>query len=284
MAISELKGNKINDIDHYKDALAKAGKELSIMKVELEEKTRALSDINEELKSLDKMKNEFIQNISRELRTPLTPVIGYLELFLSNDLGDLSGTQKEIMSDMHQCSKKLAFNIDTLLHMVALQDEVGDTSFEEIQLDSIVEYVAQYTREDAECCGLEFEVSYGDGLEPIWGVKGMLTLMINHLVKNAIKFTPKGGKILLSAKLNQDGFIDIVIKDSGMGIDSKKMVEIFEPFFRLDIVATRGFEGIGLGLALVKKIVSMHQGQISIESSENVGTLIKISLPVITNM
>jgi len=276
--------NTGNDTDKYKNALEKANRDLSKMKVELEEKTRELSDANDELKSLDRMKNEFIQSISHELRTPLTPVIGYVELFLNNDLGDLSPMQREIMTDIHKCSRRLAFNIDSLLHMVALQDEVGNENYEEIQLESIIDYVSSYIREDAECSGLLFEISYEAKLEPVWGVRGMLILLLNHILKNAIKFTTKGGKITLQVKMKEQGYVEMVIKDTGVGIDSERISRIFEPFFQLDYTATRGYEGIGLGLALVKRIVELHRGYISVESKEAQGTSFVVSLPAITNI
>lgn len=268
----------------YKKALEKAESDIVQMRADLEQKARELSQVNDELKSLDRMKNEFIQSISHELRTPLTPVIGYVELFLNNDLGDLSPMQREIMTDIHKCSRRLAFNIDSLLHMVALQDEVGNENYEEIDINSIIEYVANYIREDAECSGLSFDVSCAERLGPVWGVRGMLILMLNHILKNAIKFTSKEGAITLSTKSRDDGFVDIIVEDTGVGIDSLRISRIFEPFFQLDYTATRGYEGIGLGLALVKKIVELHQGFISVESREGEGTLFKVSLPMATNL
>ncbi|MDH3974829.1 MAG: HAMP domain-containing histidine kinase [Deltaproteobacteria bacterium] len=276
--------NDKNETDKYKKALVKAESDLSLMKAELEQKTRELTEANDELKSLDRMKNEFIQSISHELRTPLTPVVGYVELFLNNDLGDLSPSQREIMVDIHKCSRQLAFNIDSLLHMVALQDEVGNENYEEIEINSIIEYVAYYIREDAESNGLSFKVSCEAKLDPVWGVRGMLILMLNHILKNAIKFTSKDGHIAMLTESKGNGFIDIIIKDTGVGIDSLRISRIFEPFFQRDCTATSGYEGIGLGLALVKKIVELHKGSISVKSREGKGTTFRVSLPVVANL
>ena len=108
--------------------------------------------------------------------------------------------------------------------------------------------------------------------------------MLNHILKNAIKFTLKGGKITLSAEAREEGFTDLLVEDSGVGIDSDRIARIFEPFFQLDYTRTRGYEGIGLGLALVKRIVEMHGGRISVESLENKGTIFRVSLPAIATL
>ena len=107
-----------------------------------------------------------------------------------------------------------------------------------------------------------------------------MVLMLNHILKNAVKFTPEGGEVGFHVSSGDEGDIKFVIADNGVGICEDKLKAIFEPFLQLDSSTTRDFEGVGLGLALVKKVVDMHRGSISIESREGEGTTVTVHIPL----
>ena len=247
---------------------------------ELESKSQDLSDANEELKGMDRMKNEFMQNISHELRTPLTPIVGYLELFMNKDLGPLDSVQEDIMGDMFQCGKRLGFVIDSLLEMVSLQEEQVTEKFEPIDVKSLFVEVEKIVLEDIEDKKLSCKIECQENLQPVMGARKKMVLMLNHILKNAVKFTPEGGEVGFRVSSGDKGDIKFVVSDNGVGICENKLKAIFEPFLQLDGSTTRDFEGVGLGLALVKRVVDMHRGNITIESREDEGTTVTVHIPM----
>ncbi|MDT8317470.1 MAG: ATP-binding protein [bacterium] len=247
---------------------------------ELESKSQDLAEANEELKGMDRMKNEFMQNVSHELRTPLTPIVGYLELFINKDLGPLNSMQAEIIGDMYQCGKRLGFAIDSLLEMVSLQEEQVTEKFEPIDVKSLFVEVKKIALEDIEDKKLSCKIDCQEDLRPIMGARKKMVLMLNHILKNAVKFTPEGGEVSFHVSSGDEGDIKFVISDNGVGICEDKLKSIFEPFLQLDSSTTRSFEGVGLGLALVKRVVDMHRGSISIQSREDEGTTATVHIPL----
>ena len=254
---------------------------LEDLTTELESKSQDLSDANEELKGIDRMKNEFMQNISHELRTPLTPIVGYLELFMSKDLGTLDPVQTEIIGDMYHCGKRLGFVIDSLLEMVSLQEEQVTEKFEPVDVKSLVMEVENMIKEDIEDKKLSYKIECEEKLQSLMGARKKMVLMLNHILKNAVKFTPEGGQISFTASCGDVEDVKFVISDSGIGICRDKLKSIFEPFLQVDSSTTRDFEGIGLGLALVKRVVDIHRGDISIESREDEGTTVTVRIPLV---
>lgn len=274
----ELKRNYV-ELQKANEELRNSYNNLEDVTAELEEKSQELSEANEELKSIDRLKNEFMQTVSHELRTPLTPIMGYLELFLNKDLGKVSSTQLEIMNDMYHCSRRLGFVIDSLLEMLSLQEEQHTEKFELIEPDSIVRELESAFMEDAKDSGLKCTVECQENMGNISGARKKLLLMVHHLLTNAVKFTPEGGEVTFTTRQNGKN-VEFVIRDNGIGINDEKLKRIFEPFLQVDSSMTRGYEGIGLGLALVKRIVEMHMGKIQIESREGAGAIFTVSIPV----
>jgi signal transduction histidine kinase len=226
------------------------------------------------------MKNEFMQNVSHELRTPLTPIVGYLELFINKDLVPLDSVQADIISDMYHCGKRLGFVIDSLLEMVSLQEEQVTEKFEPVDVRSLVVEVERIILEDIEDKKLSCKIECQEKLLPVMGARKKMVLMLNHILKNAVKFTPEGGEVGFHVSSGDTEDIKFVISDNGVGICGNKLKSIFEPFLQVDSSTTRDYEGIGLGLALVKRVVDMHRGEISIDSKEDEGTTVTVHIPL----
>lgn len=275
----ELKSS-LEELEVSNEELQNSYINMEDLTAELESKSQDLSDANEELKGMDRMKNEFMQNVSHELRTPLTPIVGYIELFMNKDLGPLDSVQADIMGDMYQCGKRLGFVIDSLLEMVSLQEEQVTEKFEPIDVKSLFVEVKSIVLEDIEDRNLSSKIECQEKLQPLMGARKKMLLMLNHILKNAVKFTPEGGEVAFHVSSGDTGDIKFVISDNGVGICEDKLKSIFEPFLQLDSSTTRDFEGVGLGLALVKKVVDMHRGEISIESREDEGTTVTVHIPL----
>ena len=274
----ELKCN-YEELRATNEELQSSYSNLEELTTELEEKSQEIYDANEELKSLDRLKNEFMQNVSHELRTPLTPVAGYLELFLNKDLGELSPIQVEIMTDMHQCCRRLAFIIDSLLEMVSLQEDYPTEKFELFDMGGVVKDIASQSAAEAKEKGICLAIDCPENLPSVNGAKKKVSLMLNHIIKNAVKFTNEGGSVSFAVEQPDEGRVVFTVTDSGIGISEERINKIFEPFMQLDSSLTRGYEGVGLGLALVKKVVEIHRGKIHVTSREGEGTTFIVSLP-----
>ena len=276
----ELKSS-FEELEVASEELQNSYVNLEDLTAELESKSQDLSDANVELKGMDRMKNEFMQNVSHELRTPLTPIVGYLELFMSKDLGKLDPMQTEIISDMYHCGKRLGFVIDSLLEMVSLQEEQVTEKFEPVDVKSLFVELEKIIIEDIEDKKLSYKIDCQEKLLPVMGARKKIVLMLNHILKNAVKFTPEGGEVGFHVSSGDAEDIKFIISDTGVGICENKLKSIFEPFLQVDSSTTRDFEGIGLGLALVKRVVDIHRGEILIESREDEGTTVTVRIPLV---
>ena len=276
----ELKSS-FEELEVASEELQNSYVNLEDLTAELESTSQDLSDANVELKGMDRMKNEFMQNVSHELRTPLTPIVGYLELFMSKDLGKLDPVQTEIISDMYHCGKRLGFVIDSLLEMVSLQEEQVTEKFEPVDVKSLFVELEKIILEDIEDKKLSYKIDCQEKLLPVMGARKKIVLMLNHILKNAVKFTPEGGEVGFHVSSGDAEDIKFVISDTGVGICENKLKSVFEPFLQVDSSTTRDFEGIGLGLALVKRVVDIHRGEILIESREDEGTTVTVRIPLV---
>ena len=164
--------------------------------------------------------------------------------------------------------------------MVSLQEEQLTEKFEPVDIKSLVAEVEKMIKEDAEDKGLTYKVECQEKLQSLMGARKKVVLMLNHILKNAVKFTPEGGDVGFTASIGDAEDVRFVITDNGIGIREDKLRMIFEPFLQVDSSTTRDYEGIGLGLALVKKVVDMHRGEISIDSKEDEGTTVTVSMPL----
>jgi len=276
----ELKSS-LEELEVSSEELQNSYVNLEDLTAELESTSQDLSDANVELKGMDRMKNEFMQNVSHELRTPLTPIVGYLELFMSKDLGKLDPVQTEIIGDMYQCGKRLGFVIDSLLEMVSLQEEQVTEKFEPVDVNSLFVELEKIILEDIEDKKLSCKMKCQEKLLPVMAARKKPVLMLNHILKHAVKFTAEGGEVGFYVSSGDAEDIKFVISDTGVGICENKLKSIFEPFLQVDSSTTRDFEGIGLGLALVKRVVDIHRGEISIESREGEGTTVTVRIPLV---
>ncbi|NOR47888.1 MAG: histidine kinase, partial [Methanosarcinaceae archaeon] len=261
------------------DELKNYADELSNANEELKQNSEKLSIANKELRSLDKMKNEFLSNISHELKTPLVSIIGYTELVDGGGMGIVNDKQKKALGVVTRNSKRLKHLIESLLYMTKAQSGTVEYTFEHVNISEIIEntIVDMKLMADNKCLTIEKEVP--DDLPLINGDKEKLTNMLNSLVDNAIKFTNPGGKITLTAS-EEDGNLHITVNDTGIGIAKEFRSNLFKKFYQIDSSTTRRYGGTGLGLYISKHIIEVHNGKIWIESEEDVGTTVHVSIPI----
>lgn len=242
----------------------------------LEQRAQNLAEAYAELKRADRLKGEIVRNVSHELRTPLTFVKSYVDLLMEESAGPLNEAQK----------KHLTIVSEKTNHVTRL---VGDiVSFNQVDrapcrreplslTDLLKERLAQWSPLATEK-GLVIVDAWRDDTPLAVGDRDQLTQAIDHLIKNAIKFSPEGGRITVSAE-ETDRMIQVAISDEGIGIPHDQHTHIFERFYQIDGSARRRFGGAGLGLAIVKRIVEAHEGHIWVESAPGQGSTFYFVIP-----
>jgi PAS domain S-box-containing protein len=257
------------------DATVRKQNELKLREIEDRQLERERAQ-NERLRSVDRMKDEFVALVSHELRTPLTSIRGYLELVMDE--------AEHLPAEVQEYLEIVGRNADRLLHLVGdlllvAQAEAGKLTFDWVDVE-LVPLVAQCVRAAepaAEAAGVALRFT-SKASEPIVGDPARIAQLLDNLISNAIKFTPEEGHVDVSVDASADSAI-IEVRDSGFGIAADDQEQLFERFFRTQSATNKAIAGTGLGLSIAKAIVDAHQGSISVESAENQGTTFHVELP-----
>lgn len=231
----------------------------------LEEKVAELSAANERLREVERIRAEFYRNISHELATPLTPIVGYLRMLLDEELGDVSKPQLKALRAMDDCVKRLRSTLDNLIDVTGL--ETGRMKFFHRDydfLDTVRRAVAATSDKLAER-NITLVEQLPRGPAPAYGDSDRLVRAIGQLLDNAAKFTPEGGVVGV-AVWNSDAGYAVTIADSGPGIPIDRVAQIFEPFVQLDGSPTRAHGGVGVGLAIARRVARGLGGDIQLQA------------------
>lgn len=218
----------------------------------LEEKIAELMAANARLRELGAARTEFYRNISHELATPMTPVVGYIKLLIDEELGPLTKGQNKALVAMDGCVKRLRAILDNLLDVTGL--ETGRMRFAHREydfLDTTRRAVAAVADKIAERKQILVE-DFARGPLPAAGDPDRLQRAIVHMLENAAKFTQHGGSIGVRVSKTSNGY-EICVADSGPGIPANKLERIFEPFYQIDGSVTREHGGVGVGLAIARR-------------------------------
>ncbi|MBI1927264.1 hypothetical protein HYR99_23855 [Candidatus Poribacteria bacterium] len=236
-----------------------------------------LHDVSQ-LKKLERIRTDFVANVSHELRTPLTSIHGYAETLLNGALTDTTASQRFVGKILQQASQ-LSQLVSDLLELSRL--ESGTVQFQlapcEIQdFQQTIRDVFEPAFDESE---LTFEWRAPEGLPSVLADKHLLGQVFVNLIDNAIKYTPSGGRITLSAEASGSEVI-VHVSDTGIGIPAEALPRIFERFYRVDRARSRSMGGTGLGLSIVKHILLQHGGRIWAESVLGRGSIFHFALPL----
>jgi signal transduction histidine kinase len=243
------------------------------------ERTLDLQNALNKLTELSQLKSNFISTISHELRTPLTHLKGYLNLLSEGELGPLNHEQRKIIDVIQRAESRLEQLIDDLISFSLASRGDLTLSLEPVDAVEIVRGAAARVHRAAE--DKEIELSVETSGSPIMitiDIEKMIWVLY-QLLDNAIKFTSKNGRVSIKVA-SDDKIVLFSVVDTGIGIPEERMPEIFEPFHQLDSSDRRQYSGIGLGLALVKRIIEAHASSIKVRSQRGEGTCFEFSLPV----
>lgn len=243
---------------------------------EVREQKETLEEQAKKLVELDRLKSNFFTNISHEFRTPLTLVMGQIENILdSTNEVKVKAKLKMALSN----SKRLHSLINQLLELSRLEAGEIKLKVANVELINFLKKIFSAFESYAERKNLKLQ--FTPELESIYLYfdKEKLEEIFNNLISNAIKFTPNGGIISLTIKeLKEQRKVEIIVSDSGIGISESALQHIFDRFYQVDSSQTREYEGTGIGLAIVKELVDLHNGEIKVESDVGKGTTFKIYL------
>ncbi|MFO7539688.1 MAG: ATP-binding protein, partial [Chloroflexota bacterium] len=269
------------DLDLVESLARQAGVAIqnSRLYTELERRANALANALNRQEDLDRLKNLFVQNVSHELRTPLGIIYGHAELLDSGAFGPLQAEQLESVQIIARRARMLTDLVEDLTALLAAEtQEFRRREIDPIQLVNAL--IADY-RLQAQAVGLSLKTSLPQTMPIIIGDPTHLRRVFDNLISNAFKFTPKGGTITIRLWTDADE-MKIEVSDTGIGIPTDQLNRIFERFYQVDGSATRSYGGTGLGLALVKEIITAHRGRVSARSQVGKGTTFFISLPTMS--
>ena len=236
-----------------------------------------LKAANEELKSVDKMKDEFLSNVSHELKTPLVSIEGYSQAMREQILGTINEQQKGAMDTVIRNAERLERLIDSILYLSIAESGKMKYDLQLIQIADVIRHSVLDMLPMAENRGLNLKNEVPGNLPLIQGDVDKLLQVMDNLIGNAIKFTPSG-EITITVQDNDDD-LQIAVIDTGIGISQELIGNLFERFYQGDGSTTRRYGGTGLGLHISKLIVEAHNGKIWAESEEGIGTTIHVLLP-----
>lgn len=245
---------------------------------ELDQNRKVLQESNEKLTQLDQVKSRFFANISHELRTPLTLLIAPLECLIHGRNRAQDEESRQLLHTMHGNAMRLLKLINDLLDLVRLDSGVLQVKREAVDLRDFLRGLASAARQVAQDKRINLEAIVDPELGMVMVDRDKLEKIILNLQFNALKFTGSGGVVEVRAE-RHEGRLRLQVKDTGMGISAENLPHIFDRFWQADTSSRRKYQGVGIGLALVKELVEVQEGTVIATSELGVGTTFTLSLP-----
>jgi signal transduction histidine kinase len=231
----------------------------------------ALRERNEALETAGRLKSEFIANVSYELRTPLNAIIGFTEILANQYFGTLNTRQADYAQSILDSSGQLLSLINDILDLATIEAGYMEIDRAPVDIHALMSGVMTFARERARAQGLRLDFECPDDIGSVPGDERRLKQAIYNLVSNALKFTPPGGTVTLGAR-RENGRVALVVSDTGVGVAEQDQERIFEKFERGGSQSRQS--GAGLGLSLVKSLIELHGGTVTLDSRPGRGTTI----------
>ena len=233
--------------------------------------------------SANKAKSEFLANMSHELRTPLNAINGFSEIMMNEMFGPLGDQRyKGYSQDIHSSWQHLLALINDILDMSKIEAGKMNLKFEPVHLEDVAEDAVRLVRNRAEAAGLKLNIDFPVLPEIEADYRAIKQVLLN-LLSNAIKFTPRAGSVTVSADVRRDPFGDLIkvsVADTGIGIAKEDLARLAMPFEQVESQFSKTTQGTGLGLALTKSLITLHDGVLEMHSTPGEGTTVSFTLPV----
>ncbi|QQP90236.1 PAS domain S-box protein [Skermanella sp. TT6] len=234
----------------------------------------------EEAELAGRAKSEFLANMSHELRTPLNAVIGFSEI-IKNEMFGPAGRPEyvEYARDIHESGTQLLALINDILDMSKIEAGKKELQDAVVDIGRVARNCVRLVEARAQFGGVAVAVDLPPDLPPVRAEELALKQIIANLLTNAVKFTPKGGRVRVSADIEPDGGLAVAVADTGIGIAPEDMEKALAPFGQIDSSLSNKTQGTGLGLPLARSLAALHGGTLSIESEPGRGTTVTVRLP-----
>jgi signal transduction histidine kinase len=230
-------------------------------------------------KMIDKLKSEFISIAAHQLRTPLSAIKWVIKMVLDGDVGKLTEEQKKFLFKGYQSNERIIQLVNDMLNVSRIEEGRFGYSFSKDNIGEALDIVVDSLEGKIKERDINLEVTKPKKVPDVYMDRQKMTLVLQNLTENAVKYTPEHGKIQIKLEVGKE-FLTVKVKDNGVGIPDKDQEKLFSKFFRADNVMRMQTEGSGLGLFIVKNIVKKHGGEISCESEEGIGTEFTVTLPL----
>ncbi|MCK4517069.1 MAG: hybrid sensor histidine kinase/response regulator, partial [Spirochaetaceae bacterium] len=237
-----------------------------------------IRNLQKELSKLSELKDEFLGIAAHDMRTPLTVIKGWSDLFLEGMLGDLNSEQSEAIESISQQVRTMLELINDLLDVTKIESGKVQLNLGKHKIQDVIDQHWKSYSLLATKKAITLHKEVHDDLPEIPLDKERISQVLNNLLSNAFKFSPRGSLITVSAELCEDG-ITVAVMDTGVGIPEEAMHKMFKKFSQAGPRATEGEKGTGLGLAIVKKIVEMHEGTVGVKSKVGEGSTFSFTRP-----
>lgn len=230
----------------------------------------------EQLEEMDRMKDDFLRNITHEIKSPIVPLRGYLEVLLKRTYGELTEKQEEVLDTCLRNASKLNHLMSDLVQLTKLESNRGNYDMRENDINEVVDEVVKRMSMMVVEGGLE--MSWDKGAPMLVKCdREKIDSVLDNLLNNAVKFTQEGG---ITVKTSDEGdFVQVRVEDTGVGISEEYLGRVFDKLFQVDTGTSRKHEGTGLGLSIAKRIVEDHGGRIWVESEYGAGSAFIFTLP-----
>ncbi|MBS4047450.1 MAG: ammonium transporter [Alphaproteobacteria bacterium] len=270
-------GSEVEQIAlQYNRVIARVNRDADALRRAIEDLKRAKQAAEE----ASNAKSAFLANMSHELRTPLNAVIGFSEILTNELFGQLGDPRyKEYASDILASGRHLLSLVNDLLDHTRIEAGRMELNVAELDVQEQIEAAMRLMRERAATASVTLQASFPDLLPYLMADERAFRQMLLNLLGNAVKFTPPGGSVTLSADLEGDGRLAIQVSDTGIGMKREEVPRALEPFVQLHHHMNKSYGGTGLGLPLVQALMRLHGGSITIDSAEGNGTTVTIRFP-----
>jgi two-component system phosphate regulon sensor histidine kinase PhoR len=236
-----------------------------------------LHDITD-LRKLERVRRDFVANVSHEFRTPLTAIQGFSETLLAGAMNDPQNRDR-FLGIIVEHSRRLARLTEDLLMLSKMDADRLELEIRKLPVEQLVSSCIETSQPRAKEKDLRLSVNLDKNIPDIAGDRRRLTEVLQNLLDNAIQYTPAGGQIMISAEA-KDAEVEITVSDTGIGIPEADQPRIFERFYRVDVARSREVGGTGLGLSIAKHLMEAHGGKLWVESEVGNGSQFHFSVPV----
>jgi signal transduction histidine kinase len=238
---------------------------------------RALRERNEALETTDRLKSEFLANISYELRTPLNAIVGFAEILENKFFGELNERQLEYSRAIVESSQRLLALINDILDLATIEAGYLRLDVAPVDLNGVLEAIHTLGHERARSRGIELQLDCPKNVGRLMADERRLKQALYNLLSNSLKFTPEGGKVVIAVR-RKGKEMQLSVTDTGIGIPPEQQAQVFDKFERG--VGQGRQAGAGLGLSLVKSLIELHHGWVQLESAPDSGTRVICHLPI----